>query len=95
MHNPELCFEEAFPASINGEDTSSVIDKHGRIDGKAILVGWMKTIVGVRVNSLGYAMALMDVDSVFFSNPLLSFDQTADIVTTNDCDDTYHPQHNR
>ena len=95
MHDPRLCFEEGFPTSINGVDTGGVFDPHGRVNGKNPLVGWMKTIVGVRVSNMGYNILLLDSDSMFFSNPLQTFLPAADIVTTNDCDDTYHPRHNR
>ena len=53
MHDPRLCFEEGFPTSINGADTSEVFDPHGRVNGKSPLVGWMKTIKGMRVSNKG------------------------------------------
>ena len=95
VHNPHLCFEEGFPASINGVNTSGAFDSHGHMNGKNALVGWMKTIVGVRVSDKGHNIMLLDSDSMFFSNPLQSFLPYADIISTNDCDDTYHPRHKR
>ena len=95
VHNPKLCFEEGIPAFVNNFDIHSTFHE-GRISGaQPTFIGWVKTIVGLRIHQLGYQMMLLDSDAVFFSNPLPHLDPAAHISASLDCDPTYHPKHNR
>ena len=95
VHRPHLCVEEGLPSSLNGIAIDNSYGSDGRLIEGDQVIGWLKTIIGLRINQLGHKLLLLDSDSVFFSNPLESLDPAAHVAVTNDCDDTYHPKHNR
>lgn len=83
------------PTTINGFDTEEAF-VDGRLIGSHFFVPWLKGFFGVRISEMGYRVLLLDTDMVFFSNPLSDFlASDADLIASSDCDNLYHPKHNR